>query len=136
MRNLKQYFANIRSMALQLDPESPEIDFSTKEIWLTSVDNADTGSVGGQTTTAVPMVAAQAIVNATHRLAEPHEIEAEKARRDEQRQHFRRLQAEAKGNTLPPQIEELANTLVAAAASQQQQQQQNAVAQAGKKGNG
>jgi len=88
----QQYWLRVRSKAAELDPEASAqdaqmksvnplwkggfVEASRKAFYLVSLANAEWRTLGGRMFTANTWTAAKSLVNGTHRLAEPEEIEA------------------------------------------------------------
>lgn len=64
------FYAEVRELEKTL-----QVDHG-REVFITSKRNRDKGSVDGQTCSATPKRAAECVVNETHRLATPKEVEA------------------------------------------------------------
>lgn len=109
----KQYHREIRKIAAQFDPEAALRDAqeedpaerihlrrSKAEVWITSVDNAEKSSVGGQVVTASPFIAAENIYRGTHRKSTDEEIAAEKDRREKESKRIKDEERERKLNDL------------------------------------
>ena len=120
-----KYYQQIAVQARILDPTAEDRHASLKENWVTSVDNPKTGGVAGQTVTASTAMAAEWLVNGTHRSATPQEVETEQQRRAEMRETILMEDAERKGRAMPPDMQKLAAALVAGVSAQQQQQRKS-----------
>jgi len=70
MPNPQTYFVDINRLRLEYEKEFGQ------EVFITSLKNDDKGSCAGQTCAAKPAVAARAVRDGTHRLAETAEIKA------------------------------------------------------------
>jgi hypothetical protein len=69
MKDLKAYFKRIRDLAAELEASHPD-----GCVFIASVENPDMGMPAGKLWRSQPRLAAECIVNGTHRLAEPDAI--------------------------------------------------------------
>lgn len=109
--NIHDYYNQVRATGQNIG--GPNWRESQEPVWITSVDNPDTGSRPGQTTTANPMLAAELIVRRTHRLATDEEVQGEQARLKAEGDKIRKDDADAKGKSLSPDVQALVTLLAA-----------------------
>jgi hypothetical protein len=127
-----EYWKKIRAIAAEFDPEALQRDreeeeqvdrvhlrTSQKFAWLTSLDNPEKGSVGGQTVEARPYLAGERIFAQTHRKATQAEIDAELSRRAEARAGIEEAERIRKGNHAKDIGEAIASSILAGQAQQQ-----------------
>jgi hypothetical protein len=106
------YWTKIRAMAAEFDPESATADVrdpgaknlerSEREFFLTSTGNEMTGQVGGRVYQMGPYLAARSIIDRTHRLSTPEEIEAWRTEMAQRKEAIERAeqQRQTKGNII------------------------------------